>query len=346
MELRRKRHTIKEIAEHAGVASSTVSRVLNNKVTRVAVTEETKRRIARAVDELGYFPNVNARRLSSDKTFVIGLQVPGCRSSGVHAFSDHTLVETMRGVEDALGGTPYKLLLIFKDEEYVRKHEYLRLFQEKNVDGLLIWGEHDGCIYREEILDFPVLFLNARPGAPKSVNYIGHDNYRAGFAVTEYLLDKGRRDFLYISANGDLSLARERNAGVAAALAARGLELAAGKTFFGNFTLGSGFALMDKILASGELAFDAVICANDSMAIGVYQAALRHGKKMPEDFALVGIDGVDAFGENFCPLTTFKVDCFKLGRRAVERLFHMVEGGREAPSTELVNGEIIIRRTA
>lgn len=343
---RGKRHTIKEIAEHAGVATSTVSRVLNNKVTHIAVTEETRRKIARAVDELGYFPNVNAKRLSSDRAFVIGLQVPGRLSSGRHAFSDHTLIETMRGIEDALCGTPYKLLLVFKDEEYARRHEHLRLFQEKNVDGMLIWGEHDSCLYCEDIAEFPILFVNSRPGAPKTVNYIGHDNFRAGFAVTEHLLGRGCRNLLYISAGDKLSIARERNEGVAAALKTRGLELDPAKTLFGDFTTKMGFALMDKALEAGELSFDAVVCASDLMAIGAYQAALKHGRRIPEDFALVGINGVDAFVESICPLTTYKVDCFNLGRRAVERLFHMIENGQETTLNELVTGEIIIRRTA
>lgn len=340
------KYTIKEIARYAGVAPSTVSRVLNNTVTSIPVTEKTRKKILRAVKEFDYSPNVNAKRLSAKKTFVIGLQVPANETSPAHAFSDHTLIETMRGIEDIVKNSEYKLLIIFKTAKYFKDNEYIKLFKEKNLDGLIIWGEHDNYAYNDAILDYPVVFVNSSPGAPQNINFITHDNYNASFMLTEHLIKKGYKNFLYLTANQTLSIVRERKAGFLDALKKHSLEIDDSKIIESTCISRQAFEIMDKILAEKKLSFDAVACINDSAAIGVYQAALKHGKKIPQDFALAGGDGVDVFGENYLPLTTFRVNCFEMGRRAVQRVFELIDDKNPTPSTEKIKAELVIRKTA
>lgn len=341
-----KNYTIKEIASYAGVAPSTVSRVLNNTLTSIPVTEKTRKKIFAAVKKFDYSPNVNAKRLSAKKTFVIGLQVPADETSTVHAFSDHTLVETMRGIEDIVKSSEYKLLIIFKTAEYFRNSEYIRLFKEKNLDGLIIWGEYDAYSYKEEILDYPVVFINSRPAYPQKINFIGHDNYNASFTLTEYLIDKGYRDFLYFTADERLSITKERMSGFMDALQKHSIKIDSSKIIRSDYISDMGFKIMDKILTENKLSFDAVVCINDTAAAGVYQAALKHGKKIPLDFAITGGDGVDVFNEGWLPFTTFKVNCFEMGRRAVQRVFELIDGKNMTSSAEMIKTELLIRETA
>ena len=341
-----KKYTIKEIARYAGVAPSTVSRVLNNTLTSIPVTEKTKKKILFAVKKFDYSPNVNAKRLSAKKTFVIGLQVPADETSTCHAFSDHTLVETMRGIEDIVKNSEYKLLIIFKTGEYFRNDEYIRLFKEKNLDGLIIWGENDNYSYKEDILEYPVVFINSRPAEPQNINFITHDNYGASFTLTEYLIHKGYRDFLYFTGSECLSITRERKAGFLDALKKHSVKIDDSNIISSNYISDMGFKIMDRILTEKKLSFDAAVCINDSTAAGVYQASVKHSKKIPGDFALTGGDGVDVFREGYLPFTTFRVNCFEMGRRAVQRVFDLIDGKSEAPLIEKLKVEFVIGETA
>jgi DNA-binding LacI/PurR family transcriptional regulator len=82
------------------------------------------------------------------------------------------------------------------------------------------------------------------------------------------------------------------------------------------------------------------------MALGVYNAALKHGKKIPQDFALAGGDGVDFFSEEYIPLTTFKVDCKGLGKRSINNLLGIIDGRISKPFQESIDSSLLIRKTA
>ena len=342
-----KKYTINDIARYTGVGISTVSRVLNKTTTKIAVTEKTKQRIWDAVKQFDYAPDINAQRLSSRKSYVLALIVPAYRP-GVrpHAFTDHTIIEALRGVEDAILKTKYKLLLIFKNDDFIEQKEYLKLFREKSIDGMIIWGASFKDNYISELAGYPVMVMNAYNSEDDKVSYVGHDNLNASFKMTEYLIKKGYRNFCYIGARLGNSIAKERREGVMQALKKHNIKLRDENIFEGDFYPERAYEIMDGILTGKKHKFDAVITVNDSTALGVYRAALAHGKKISGDFALVGGDGVDCFGEEVCPLTTFRVDCFKMGRIAIEKLIDQVEGRESKAFKILLDTELIIRKTA
>lgn len=344
---KKNRYTIKDIAEYAGVGISTVSRVLNKTSNPISITEATKRKIFEAVKKFDYAPNVNAKRLSKDKSFTIALVVPGYSEFGnCHAFSDYTLMETLRGIEDSITGTPYKLLLVFKNQKYIGEKEYLKLFGEKSIDGMLIWGARFSDDYIRELCDYPVVMINSYNEFADGAGYIGHDNVQGSFDVTEHLIAKGYRNFLHFRGIQDNSIAVDRNDGFLKAIRKRNIKIRKSCIVDSPFDWKSAYHAMDELLTGNALVFDAVVSGSDGIAYGVYKAAVKHGKKIPGDFALVGGDGVDRFIESSCPLTTFKVDCFKMGKLAVEKLTALIDGRLKKPFKRLIKTKIVIRDTA
>jgi DNA-binding LacI/PurR family transcriptional regulator len=339
--------TIKDIAEYANVGISTVSRVLNKTSNPISITETTKKKIYEAVKKFDYTPNINAKRLSKNQSLIIALIIPGYADrDGSHAFSDYTLMETMRGIEDSIINTPYKLLLVFKTEKYVSEKEYLKLFREKCIDGMIIWGASLEDKYIDELDAFPVIQINTRNKLEGFKNYIGHDNFKGGCEITEYLIEKGYKNFLYFKANQTNTIAIERCNGFLKALEKHNIEIDSKNIIDCSFDWTSAYEIMDELLEAGKLKFDCVVTPNDSIAFGVYKAALKHGKKIPEDFALTGGDGIDPFIETSCPLTTFKVDCFKMGQLAINKLTALIEGKLKGSFEDLLTPEIIIRNSA
>jgi len=337
------RCTLKQLSEIVGVAPSTVSRVLNHSYSKVKVSDETARRIHSAVKEYGYAPNINARRLLQNRSYVIGLEVPAWQM-GTHAFADHILVETLRGIEDTIVNSAYKLLILFKTEKYLQTQENIKLLKEKAIDGLLIWGASYLDTYAAELRDYPVIFLNSRPKELKDVNFVGHDNFNACREITEYAIHRAGRQFLYFSGLNTNSVNEERRNGFLAALAHHGLVLPRENFIQAEYRRDLAEQCMDRILTEKKLVFDTVVCANDNMAAGVYDAVLKHGLRLPDAFRLAGGDGGHEAFDDF-RITTFKVDSFKLGALATRIMIDLSEGKERNLQDIQIKSQLLIRQT-
>jgi LacI family transcriptional regulator len=342
MAMQAARCTLKQLASIVGVAPSTVSRVLSGAFSKIAVTEETARRIREEADKRGYSPNANARRLLKRKAFVMGLEIPAW-NIGYHSFSDATLIETLRGIEDAISGTEFKLMIFFKNESYMRNAENLRMLRNSTMDGLMVWGGSYLDNYHEALAKLPVVFVNTVPKMEAKVNCVVNDNFNVGRTLTDYAIAQGCRKFLYFGHKGTNSIDCARWEGFNAALEKDGASCV--DVIDGEYRQDLAFAEMDRILSSSGVCFDCVICVNDNMALGVYEAARKHGLSIPQDFKLAAGDGLNPESAHL-GITVSKVDFFKMGRLAMERLLALVEGkGGRAPLEIKIPHELIKRDT-
>jgi len=338
--------TIRDIAAVAGVSASTVSRVLNNQETSIKVTPETKEKIMAAVRQLDYSPNINAKRLWADKTFTLGLVVPSAlRNFGTHIFSDTPFQETLCGLEDILSGSQYRLMLIFQNEQFLTTQEYMRLFKEKILDGLIIWGAGEQDKYIAEIASYPVVVVNSFPQIDCEFNRIGADQEQGSYALTEYMIGRGHRRFLYLGSLPGNSIARERIAGFRRAISTHGLAIQEANIVPCHYTRDAGYQAMDKIMRENKMEYDAVCTGNDEIALGVFLAAQKHGKKIPADFALAGADGTSGQSTDFLPLTTYKIDSRQMGEAAMRTMLQMLSGEIGKPVNIVFAPKLVIRQT-
>lgn len=341
-------YTIKDIAERVGVSTSTVSRVLSNAPAANVVTEATRRKIHAAVEEFGYVPNVNARRLVKNKTNLIGVAIPSSDACS-HAHSvllNRSFSETLGGVESILKQHNYRILLIFNDEKFRRQKEYLQLFKENSIDGMMIWGPRLDEPYWEELSGYHAIQANSYSSADTRMPYVGHDNFQAAYDITTTLLSKGRRRILFFGGDDRLSICRERLCGYEKALQDAGIVPDPALRVTGNCTNNNWGTSFEETLSNPNLKFDAVQCLNDGIALCCGKMLLERHYRIPEDIALTGGDRFqDEYGDLLdwkFPVISFEIKCFEIGQIVARKLLQMIENRhQDVPARELLRVQLV-----
>lgn len=311
--------TISDVAHHANVSISTVSRVLNG---NVPVKLEKAERVRRAIVELDFVPHPAARVLASRKTNTIGLilsEIDG-------AFFPPLL----RGIEaEARAGN--RELLIHSTRGMHPDHN--KPLGEHNTDGLLVFPSSVSLkeLKRLHAINFPVVLMHQ--SAPEGLNIpvITIENKDGARILINHLIEKHNRHrivFMRGPVEFEDSLWRER--GYREALGSHGIPLDPKLIVYGGFDERIAIQSVQKLMLDG-VPFDAVFAGNDDAAIGVYQALKTAGKIIPDDVAVVGFDDVP-FARYISPtLTTVRAQIEEVGREAVRQLVCLMEGQPAQP---------------
>jgi len=333
-----KRTSIKDIAGHTKVARSTVSRVLNNVESAYPIASATREEIFAAARTLNYTPNINARRLFRNKSYTIALVIPSLddrRES--YALSDElSFWETMQGIEDALYLSTYRLTLIFRNRRYLEQKEYLRLFDERTIDGMLIWGTMSCDNYLQELAGKPVVQLNshAKPTVDAAVVEINHR--QGGFQVGSALLQAGCRRILYISGTEGISITDEYRYGFFDALLAFGVPIR-NELFFSGGSDSDGLdKILDQVLTDG-VEFDAICCFNDDLA---RQCRVKLNEKAPGLAAGIKFGGGGRSSrqreyEDHIEISSYLCPYYNMGKQGTELLLSAIKNGVVEKSVSL-----------
>lgn len=328
--------TIREVAERAGVAPITVSRVINNSGY---VSEKTRARVEAAVAELGYVPNVLARSLRSKRTNTLALILTD--------ISNPFWTTVARGVEDAASDAGFNVILCNTDESEVEQDKYLRVLLQKRVDGVLLVPVRSTVepIKFVQSQDTPVVVLDRRiPDAQADV--VRCDSEGGAYRLTRLLLSLGHRRIAMLSGPEGVSTAEDRVAGYRRALAEAGLDDDAAMVYYGRFSLESGYDMARQMLARTPRP-SGVFAGNNFIAIGALRALRDAGLRVPEDLALVGFDDLpaDLVVDPF--LTVAAQPAYEMGRQATELLLARLSGESPAAYQEIVlPTEIIVRESS
>jgi LacI family transcriptional regulator len=345
--------TLYDVARHAGVSIATVSRVLHG---QDSVRDDTRARVRSAIDELGYVPDSAAQSLARNRKDVIGLvavEHTGLKPDQYDIESMSLLFydEVMRGVEGQIRDKHWSLLITFlrEDDTLGTTPEEVEPVQSRLMALL---GKVDGLLIGEGILPPQVLSRLAKrlavvviagDTAQKGVDVVSADNWSGAHALVEHLVaDHGRRRFFHVDGPPTAPDAKERRQAMHAVIDAYPGTTLVG-SYNGRFSVDSGRqgtqALLDAV---GELP-DALICANDQMAIGALRALADKGIRVPDDIAVVGFD--DIFPASLCdpPLTTVHQAIRKLGERACERLTQRIADPTLRPTLEILPTELVLR---
>jgi LacI family transcriptional regulator len=317
--------TIRDVAERAGVSTTTVSHVING--TR-KVEPLTSARVEAAIDELGYRPNALARSMRRGRTHTVGLVIPDIANP---FFGD-----LARSVEDHMFEAGYSAIICNSDGDLAKEARYLDVLLSKQVDGLLLVAASQPSEGLIELVErgTPTIVVDRELGH-LSVSQVLVANRQGGYLAGQHLLELGHRDIGVIAGPGGLGTSARRLEGFEAVLADAGVALPATRVFRGDFRAASGRAAMDGWLHSGR-APTAVFAENDLMAIGALSAAHAAGVPVPSEISVVGFDGI-AFGADVTPpLTTVSQSIEDMASAAIELLFERIHDGGAAPrSVEL-----------
>jgi LacI family transcriptional regulator len=335
--------TLYDVASKAGVSTATVSRVVHG---MDRVRDSTRARVLEVIEDLGYVPDGAAQSLSRRRKDVIGLVGVQHTSAPKQQYDIESMSllfydEILRGVEAKIRHQNWSLLITYIEEDSGADLPRLLALSGK-VDGLLV-GE--GIVPAPFIARLakrlPVVVVSGNP-RERSADVVTADNRAGSIALVTHLIEvHGRRKLHYVDGPGTAPDAIERRRGLTQVLRSHpGCELTG--TSQGRFSVASGEEAGQQILAGGTLP-EAIVCANDQMAIGVLQALAKASVRVPDDVAVVGFD--DIFPGSLCdpPLTTVHQPMRLLGERACTRLLERVANPDLRPKVELLPTELVVR---
>lgn len=326
--------TIKDISKKAGVSYATVSRALNN---LPEVNEDTKKRIIKIANEMGYQPNAIAQGLVKSETKTIGLMIPD--------ITNPFFPEVAIGVEEAASKAGYTVFLINTNWDEERELNSFKVLFQKQIDGLIIAPSSENVSHLEKILnkEFKITFIGRNLDYKGSTSII-INNVIGSWMAVKHLINKGHKNIAFLGGQKELSMNQERLKGYKNALKDYGLEINEELIKFDNLKREGGYHLTRRLIESG-LKFSAVVTANDLLALGAIQAIKENGLSIPSDVAVIGFDDIELASLPEIQLSTVAQPKYEMGRLAFETLLKQIKGESNATKKVFLEPELIIRST-
>jgi DNA-binding LacI/PurR family transcriptional regulator len=326
--------TIADVARLAGVGRGTVSRVLNE---RANVDPATRAKVLLAIKDLDFVPSPTARRLSLRRTQTVAVILP--------FLTRPSAVERLRGIEFALVQAGFDMI-VFNVETVERRDAVFRdLPRAERVDGLIIisLSPHPPELERIQRSGLTAILVDAHHRAlPRVVA----DDVLGGRIAADHLLTLGHRRIGFI---GDIprtplafTSSRLRLMGVRRAMDEAGLNLPDRLVGIGDHSRHRATELARRML-SHRLPPTAIVCASDTQAAGVLEAAAAMGLAVPADLSVTGYDDLEL--ADHLGLTTVRQPLFESGVRAVQRLLIGLDDGPMTPLREIQDIQLIARRS-
>lgn len=346
MALPRRTVTLEAVARQAGVSMKTASNAVNG-TGRMA--PDTRTRVMAVVDELGYKVNVAARNLMRGRTGAISLAVPTLKAAYLAELAE-AVIEEARALDLVVYVTTYP------DDGESGSRSYLAQFNPQLSDGLLLsMAEHEKLTESDLDVPFPLVCLGSRTTFGRA-DRVAIDDVMDARTATEYLYSRGATAIAVVGAHTPfdpavISGAAEGNAemrlrGVMEAATAAGRVLdprVVGVTGY-DWTIGSGMRAARSIIDTG-VAFDAMVCLNDGLAIGAISALRERGIRVPEDVQVIGFDDIDEAAFLTPPLSTMDSRIDWIARTALDRLVARIDRVDEEPHDLLARSRLIARGT-
>lgn len=330
--------TIKDISKASGFSITTVSKALNNYPD---ISPHTKKTIMELCDDMGYVPNSSARSLKTAHSFTIGVVFEEVTNQGLQHPVFSRILESFKKEVEAKGFD-----ILFLARQMGRQNgSYLQHSLRKQVEAILVLCADFNTEEMRELYksDLPIVMIDF---AMEGVTNITSDNKSGVYQAVKHLLELGHKRVGHIHGDMNSFIGGQRKEFFEQAMEKHGLEVMEDHLVSGQFfSKDEGYQAMKKLMNLKNPP-SAVFCASDMLAIGALEAARDAGKRVPEDFALVGFDGID-LGQLITPrLTTIKQDTKEMGRLAAKHMLGFIHA-REEPKksrtitvgTELINGD-------
>ncbi len=305
--------TIRDVAKSAGVSPITVSRVVNRLAN---VNPETRARVEKAIEELGYVRNLAASSLRSKETYTIALILPDITNT--------FWTTVARGVEDAAQSDGYSVLLCNTDENQDKFKKYLNAVIQQRVDGVLVVPITSNTLHLSALENrkIPTVVLDRRVEKWDG-DSVGCDSIASAQALVQHLLSLGHTQIAIISGPAATSTAEDRVAGYCLALCKAGITVDQRLIWRGEYRASSGRTMTRELLASG-LAPTAILATNNAIAAGVLEEMKNQGMNVPSDIALVCFDELPEMERFFPFLTSVTQPAYDMGINATQLLLSRI----------------------
>lgn len=325
-----KRLTIKEIAKMAGVSATAVSFVLNNKP---GVSDETREHVQRIIDETGFKPNLNSKKLLFNKSFNICVMI----NPNASPFEDLFYFEITRGILNKSREFGYNISINEPD------------YEDNELPDIVYTGDTDGIIFMQDISDaltekvlasgIPFVVVDSHSLSDNVIS-VNPNYHGAAYNAASFLLSMGHRQIAMISSNVVERFREQTFSGFLSAM--QEYRLKPRPELIEQSVRNEAEAYdAAKVLLSAESRPTALLCTVDTFAIGAMRCAKDLGLRVPEDVSIVGIDDILLARYTEPKLTTVGIDKVHMGELATELLMQKLEGG--CPRSISLPMELIIR---
>jgi LacI family transcriptional regulator len=336
------RVTLQDVADRAGVSLTTASRVVNDGSRRVGKTLAD--RVHRAVADLGYTANLQARAVATGQSTMIGV--------ALRDISDPYFSSIAAGLIEVAEAAAGRLLVCMTStvahEE--AELEYVALMRAQRARAVVLVGSRSDNIAARDALRAELAAFTRSGGRAACVgqDLLGVDTVlpenRAGAdALARALAALGHRRFAVLAGPRSLLTGQDRTDGFADGLRAWSVPLDPARVVHGDLSRDGGYAAMSEILAAGEPLPDCVFAVSDVMAVGALARLRAAGLDVPGDVALAGFDDIPTLRDVYPPLTTVRLPLKRLGEIAAR----LALGGDapQQPRVVPVPGEVVLRES-
>jgi LacI family transcriptional regulator len=336
--------TLYDVARAAEVSTATVSRVVHG---HDVVRPATRQRVLKAIEDLGYVPDAAAQSMARQRKEVLGLVMIESRGPETEIEQEGLLFfeEVLRGVDMALSQVGWSVLISIMRQAGVAAFEQLRKVSAK-VDGLLI---SEGIVSSDQLALLAArtpIVLVAGPATEPHADVVCVDNWSGATALVRHMIEQHRCTRLfYVDGPREAPDARERRQAFEEAVARHPGTTLTG-SFPGRFATISGQLAVREILSSPHRELpDAIVAANDQMAIGAMRELQAAGIRVPDDVAVAGFDDMQIGAMLTPPLTTVRQSMRLLGERACSLLLDRIADPSLARRVERLPTELVVRES-
>ncbi len=329
--------TIKDISKASGFSITTVSKALNNYPD---ISKHTKALIRNLCDEMGYIPNSSARSLKTTHSYTVGVVFEEITNQGLQHPVFSKILESFKSEIESHG---FDILFLAK---YMgnQNGSYLQHSKRKQVEAILVLCADFNTPEMIELYqsDIPIIMIDFDVNTATNIT---SDNQTGVYQAIKHLIDNNHKAIAHIHGDRNTFIGGQRKEFFEAFLNDHGIEVKAEYLVPGqNFSKEEGYTAMQQLLNLENLP-TAVFCASDMLAIGAIEAIHDAGKRVPEDFSIVGFDGID-IGQYITPrLTTIRQNTKEMGRLAAVHMLNYLDDAKEAKQgktmtveTELITG--------
>ena len=326
--------TLQQVAERAGVGVMTASRAINSPDL---VSEKLRLRVQAAIRDLGYLPNEYAGRLASNRSKIVVFILPSV-SSGVFRF-------IVQGAEEVLSPLGYQVMVTAASHSLEEEEAACWKILGWKPEGVVLSGTDHTDAMRAMLLAAEIPVVEALELGDQTIDInIGLSHQDAGRAAAHHLLERGYKRLGFLSSNIDNDYrAQRRRHGFVSVIKEAGLSVICDINQSGKVVFESGALAAKQVMASG-FDVDAIFCSSDELAVGAVSAALRAGRKIPQDLAIMGFNDLDISAHMVPAISSIRTPRVEIGRLAAEAILTRIAGD-PYPARIDVGFEIIARET-
>ena len=326
--------TIEDVAKLAGLSRSTVSRVINN---HPYVSEEKKKLVKEAMEQLQYVPNSSARSLRNQRTDIIAVIIPRVMNPFFAQF--------VESLEIAASQHHYQLIVCQTLYSANKELNYLNLLKTRQVDGVIMTTLLNDWKDVEPFLEYGPIMLCNEFDEQANVPMIHMDQKYGGYMATKHLIDLGHEKIVYCCGNVNSNVSKAREEGFRKAMEEAGLHLPDDYIFRNVFTYDDGKNVLRKMAAMTDKP-TAIFTGSDEVAAGVISEAKRRGIRIPNDLAVVGYDN-QAVTELVDPMiTTVNQPVKEMGQLAMKVMIEKInDKNYRAKEVHLLPLTLIVRES-